>query len=133
MSNLNPYLIFNGNAADVIAFYQQALGAEIEYQQDFANAPFPVDESSKNKILHASLVINGAKIMISDTMPDHEIQFGDNISLALNYEDEVKIENQFNALSQGGKVKMPLQKTFWAAKFGMLVDKFGVHWMFNKE
>lgn len=133
MSNLNPYLLFNGNAADAITFYQQALGATVEFTQHYANAPFPVDENWKQKILHATLMIHQQRVMISDSSPDIQIVFGDNVHLALNFETDDEMEKKFNALAAGGTVKMPLQKTFWAEKFGMLVDQFGIHWMFNYD
>ncbi len=71
--------------------------------------------------------------MISDATPDNQVTFGDNIQLALKFESDNGIDSMFKLLSEGGIIKMPLQKTFWAEKFGMLVDKFGINWMFNYE
>lgn len=131
MSNLHPYLTFNGNAAEAISFYQEALNAKVEYMQNYENSPVPVDEKWKQKVLHATITVNGGTVMISDGTPDQQAKFGNNVSLALNFKDNSEIENSFSALAAGGKIKMPLQKTFWAKQFGMLEDKFGIHWMFN--
>lgn len=131
MSNLNPYILFNGNAAEVIEFYKRALGATVEYVQHYEGAPVPVEDNWKQKILHATILINNEPVMISDSSPEHTIKMGDNVNLALNFEKDTDIDNKFSALAEGGKIKMPLQKTFWAKKFGMLEDKFGIHWMFN--
>ena len=133
MSNLHPYVIFNGNAAEAIAFYEKSLGASVEFITHYKDAPFPVEENWKQTVLHASLLINDSRIMFSDSSPEHQVQFGDNVSLSLNFEKKFDIDAQFAALAKEGNIKMPLQKTFWAEKFGMLVDKFGIHWMFNQD
>lgn len=128
---ITPYLFFNGDSADAIAFYQKTLGAEIimimkhrDNPQPSAECPLP--PGFEDKIMHAELRINGTNIMMSDGMGGARNFNGFSLSLTL-MEDE--IASVFDALSDGGNVTMPLMKTFWSPSFGMLTDKFGVNWM----
>ncbi|MER3465351.1 MAG: hypothetical protein C4329_13995, partial [Chitinophagaceae bacterium] len=89
------------------------------------------DDSMKDKVLHAVSEAGDLKFMVSDCPPGVSVSSGDQISLSLNFHDLETIENTFAALAAGGQVTMPLQDTFWGARFGMTKDKFGVHWMFN--
>lgn len=130
---MNPYLIFNGEAATVIEFYKKALGAKVDFQQTYGDSSIPCQDDWKQKIIHSRVLIQDNIVMIADAMPDNRVTMGDNIQLALKFEADNGIDSMFKLLSQDGTVKMPLQKTFWAEKFGMLTDKFGIHWMFNHE
>ncbi|MBO6652334.1 MAG: VOC family protein, partial [Balneola sp.] len=85
----------------------------------------------KNKVMHAELVIGNQKLMFSDGAPHKKVTVGDNIQINLNFENEDQMEKVFNNLAKDGKVTMPLEVTFWGAKFGMLLDKFGIRWMVN--
>lgn len=132
VDKLNPYLMFNGNAAKAIELYESALGAKTTARQRFDEVPdLPVKEGQGDKIIHAMLEIGGGTIMISDTMPETKVTPGSNVEVCLNYTDVESMTKAFNALSVGGKVDMPLADTFWGARFGSLVDAFGVSWMFN--
>lgn len=127
------YLTFNGNAETAINYYRDHLGAEIISMQRFGEAPMPVAESDKQKVLHAIVNLQGFTIMVSDAPAGQEVQFGNNFSIALDFPDEGALNQAFQALSDGGKVTMPVQDTFWNAVFGMCCDQFGVNWMFNHD
>lgn len=127
-SKVNPYLAFKGNCKEAMEFYKSALGGELELM-DFSGAPMDVPEDYKSKIMHSKLEFGEAIIMASDTMPGTEINFGDNVSVAIAAESEEIGQKYFNNLSTDGKVLMPFADAFWGSKFGMLEDKFGVRWM----
>ena len=130
---LTPYLNFEGNAEEVLNFYKDALDGEIVMVSRYKDAPMPSDEDWKDKIMHARLKFGRSVVMISDGPKDFKTTFNGNIQLSIEVEDENKMEEVFNKLAAGGKVTMPLQKQFWGAKFGMLVDKYGTGWMVNHE
>ena len=131
MDAIIPYLNFNGNAKEAIAFYEQALKGKVAYVQTFADANMAQDETMKDKILHAVFEAGDLKFMVSDCPPGVSVSSGDQVSLSLNFHDLETIEQTFAAMSDGGQVTMPLQDTFWGARFGMTKDRFGIHWMFN--
>lgn len=131
MKKLTPYFFFQGNCEEAITFYKSALGAEIASSQRFGEANMPVDDDYKNKIMHAELRIGEHSIMFSDGAPHKQVVKGTNVQLNIECESEEEQTRFFEALSDGGEVTMTLQDTFWNARFGQLVDKFGVHWMLN--
>ena len=132
IQQLNPYLNFNGTASQAIALYERVLGAKTEVLQRFGDAPGQTPSPQHaERVLHASLTIGPAVLMISDTPPDMAPTVGSNVHLCLDFEDSAEMGSQFDALAAGGKVDMPLQDTFWGARFGMLTDAFGIRWMFN--
>jgi len=133
MSPLNPYFAFNGNAHEVMKFYHGVFGGEL-MAQTFADSPVPHDPAHGQRIMHAELRSGSLLIMASDTMPGQpDVVVGGNLSLSINNTDLDEQRRLFTALSDGGKVTMDLQDTFWGARFGMLIDKFGTSWMFNCE
>jgi PhnB protein len=129
-TTLSPYLGFNGNTAEAMKFYQSVLGGELE-MQTFGESGMPTDEEHKDKIMHAALKNDALSFMASDNQPGKSMTFGDNISMSIVGSDEEKLTEYFNKLAEGGKVEMPLEKQFWGDTFGMLTDKFGLHWMVN--
>jgi PhnB protein len=133
MEAITPYLNFNGNAAEALAFYSKALDGKILHQQTFGESPMPSTEAMKDKIMHAAFQADKLMLMVSDCPPEMSVTSGTNISLSLNFTDVASIDKTFAALSQGGKVTMELQDTFWGARFGMLADRFGINWMFNHD
>ena len=133
MEAIIPYLNFNGNAAKALEFYAKALGGNVVQEQTFGGAGMAKDESMKDKILHAVFEAGELKFMVSDCPPGVSVTEGDQVSLSLNFNDLDSIEKTFAALSDGGNITMPMQDTFWGARFGMTKDKFGVHWMFNHD
>jgi len=138
MSNSNtsvqPYLFFGGRCEEALEFYRSALGAEVEMLSRFKDAPEPgmAQPGMEDKVMHASLRIGETILMASDGRCDSELRF-DGFSLSIIVPNEEKAESVFNSLAEGGKVTMPLEKTFWAPKFGMLEDRFGVGWMVSVD
>jgi PhnB protein len=129
---LNPYLTFNGQCEAAFKFYEQCLGGKIEAMMPHAGTPAEehVPVEWRNKILHARLAVGDAVLMGSDAPPErYEKPRGFSVSLQIN--EPVQAERAFHALAEGGAVQMPIQPTFWAARFGMLVDRFGTPWMIN--
>ena len=133
MEAIIPYLTFNGNAAEALDFYSKALNGEIVFKQTFGDSPMESPEDQKNKIMHASFKAGDLNFLVSDTMKGQAATLSSNLSLSLDFKDVESIDKTFAALSEGGKVTMELQDTFWGAKFGMLTDKYGFNWMFNHD
>ncbi|MCF3111425.1 glyoxalase/bleomycin resistance/extradiol dioxygenase family protein [Niabella sp. CC-SYL272] len=135
MQAITPYLNFNGDAAAALDFYTQALGGQVVHRQTFGDtqADYPSPESHQDKIMHALFNAGELNFMVSDCPPGVSVTAGSNMSLALNFTDEETIVNTFNAMAAGGTITMPLQDTFWGAKFGMITDRFGISWMFNYD
>ncbi|HEX4406069.1 MAG TPA: VOC family protein [Polyangia bacterium] len=130
ITNVNPYLNFNGTASKAIKVYESALGAKVESVMPFGDKGPP---GTKDRIMHATLRLGGGVIMLSDTMPDMPPPAGNNVHVSLNCSDAAEMEKQFSALAVDGQVRMPLADQFWGARFGMLTDAFGINWMFNCE
>jgi PhnB protein len=130
--NVQPYLSFEGRAQEALDFYKSALGAKIEVVMLFKDAPPEVQphiqESSKNKVMHAAFRLGDTQIMASDGHCTGSSSFS-GVSLTLNTATAAEAEKMFAALGQGGKVTMPMSETFFAHKFGQVSDKFGVNWM----
>lgn len=131
---VQPYLFFNGCCEEAIEFYKQALGAEVMMQLRFKQAPDQsmIQPGNAEKIMHARLRIGDAIVLVSDGMCGGETKF-DGFSLSLTVADVDEAERRFNALAAGGQVRMPLDKTFFSPRFGMVADKFGVGWMVYVE
>jgi PhnB protein len=130
-AGVQPYLFFGGRCDEAIEFYCKALNAEVERVARFKDAPEPqpgLPECFQDKVMHATLKIGDTLLMASDGRCDGQANF-EGFSLSLTVPDEAEAERVFNALSDGGLVTMPLEKTFWAPKFGMVQDRFGVGWM----
>ncbi len=133
MEAITPYLSFNGNAAEALAFYASAFEGTILFQQSYGESPMESAEEWKDKVMHASFQAGDLTFMVSDIMQGHTVTPGSNMSLSLNFKDVASIDKVFAALSDGANITMPLQDTFWGARFGMLVDKFSINWMFNHD
>ncbi|MFT3680309.1 MAG: VOC family protein [Ferruginibacter sp.] len=133
MEAIVPYLNFNGNAAEALDFYAKALNGAILFKQSFGESPMPHTADMKDKIMHATFQADKLTLMVSDCPPQMEATAGTNVSLSLNFHDIGSIEKTFAAFSEGAKITMELQDTFWGARFGMLTDKFGINWMFNHD
>ena len=132
---INPYLIFNGDCNAAFTFYAQSLPGQIEAMLTFGETPAGehVPKDLHNLIIHTRLAVGDQAIMGSDTTPDRPVDAMSGCSISLNVDSIAEAERVFAALSEGGSVQMPLDATFWAARFGMLVDRFGVTWMVNCE
>ncbi len=130
--SLNPYLNFPGNCETAMKFYAKVLGGKIEAMLTHEGTPAEkhVPAEWRKKILHARLVVDNLVLMASDAPPDrYEPMKGCSVTLAMDNPKEA--ERVFHALSENGTVRMPIQQTFWAARFGMVVDQFGTSWMIN--
>jgi PhnB protein len=129
---LNAYLLFHGNCEEAFKYYEKSLGGRIEAMLPHAGTPAEqhVAPEWRNKILHARLVVGDAVLMGSDA-PNSDFDQPQGFSVSLQNSDPAEAERFFNALADGGKVKLALQQTFWATRFGMLVDRFGIPWMIN--
>ncbi|MEQ1354219.1 MAG: VOC family protein [Candidatus Acidiferrum sp.] len=132
MKEIAAYLTFNGNCRAAMEFYQKCLGAKLD-MMPFSSAPMKVPEGAENLIIHARLAKGDAVLMASDSMPGMPFHPGNTFWVAIKCESAEETEKLFTAFSENGKVVMPVQETFWAARFGMLTDQFGVNWMFNFE
>ena len=128
---LITYVTFTGNCEEALNFYKKVLDGEILQISHMGDGQMEVPEILKDKVMHARLKIGENVLYMSDTFDPASLKQGNNISLSLETEDTTKLEKLFNNLSEGGTVKMPLEDTFWGARFGMLTDKFGIHWMLN--
>jgi PhnB protein len=131
---LNPYLTFNGQCEAAFKFYEKVLGGKIEAMMPHEGSPMAehVPPEWRSKIMHARLSVGDEILMGSDAPPDRYEQMK-GFSVTLGIDDPRDAERVFHALSKNGTVQMPIQKTFWAARFGMLVDQFGTPWMINCE
>jgi PhnB protein len=133
MKEIVTYLNFDGNCREAMTFYAKCLGAELTLSA-FSEMPGnPPPPEAKDRIMHARVVKGKTLLMASDTMPGSPFHQGGNFSLSIACESLQELESLFTAMSEGGKVTMPLQDQFWGARFGMLTDRFGIHWMFNFE
>lgn len=131
MKEINAYLIFNGNCREAMTFYQKCLGADLQ-MLPFSDAPGGnIPEEARDRVMHARLVKGPTVIMASDNMPGMPFQQGSNFFISLNCDDAQEVENLFSALSEKGQVKQAPQETFWAARFAMFADQFGINWMLN--
>jgi PhnB protein len=129
---LNTYLSFNDECEAAFKFYEQCLGGKIDSMMTYRESPVAEQTPPEklDKIMHASLIVGDTVLMGSDA-PPHFFEKPQGFSVSLVFDDVVEAERIFNALAENGTVQMPLQETFWAARFGMVVDRFGTPWMIN--
>ena len=130
MLGVNPYIAFKGNCRQAIAFYKDALAADVLFTQTFGESPMS-DMGPAENIMHCTLKIGDTRIMMCDDPRPDAAAAGGNISLAIGLNDPERAKQLFGNLSTGGSVLMPLEKTYWAEAFGMVTDKFGIRWMVN--
>ena len=132
---IQPYLFFNGSCEAAVTFYQKAIGAQVEMMMRFKDSPEApppgtVPAGYENKIMHTSFRVGGSVVMASDGCSEGKANF-QGFSLSLTVPNEAEADRVFAALSDGGQVQMPLGKTFWSPRFGMLTDRFGLGWMIS--
>lgn len=135
MSNqaiVQPYLFFEGKCEEAIEFYKKALGAKVNMLMRYKDSPEPPQPGcappDSNKVMHANFSIGETQIMASDGRCNGKPNF-EGVALSLTVKTSAEADRAFNALADGGKVEMPMAKTFFSANFGMVVDRFGVFWM----
>jgi len=132
MPQIDSYLFFDGNCAEAIKFYERTLGAKLEMMMKGSEAPGAekMPPGSANKILHARLALgDGRALMASDWMDTRPYPGMSGFAVSIGYTKVADAKRVFDALAQGGKVNMPMDKTFWSQAFGMLVDRYGTPWM----
>ena len=129
---LNPYLTFSGQCEAAFKFYEKVLGGKIEAMIPHAGTPAEEHVSAdwRDKIMHARMVVGDKILMGSDAPPEHYEKMK-GFSVSLGIEKPADADRIFGALAENGTVQMPIQETFWAQRFGMLVDRFGTPWMIN--
>ncbi|HEX7089137.1 MAG TPA: VOC family protein [Longimicrobiales bacterium] len=129
---LITYLSFDGDCAEAFRFYEKVLGGKIEMLMTFGDSPMAgqVGPEWQNRVMHAHLVVDGGAIMGGDAPPG---SYARPTSFCVNVQVDSaeEAERIFHAFAEGGQITMPLEKTFWAERFGMLVDRYGVPWMIN--
>ena len=134
---VQPYLFFNGRCEEAVTFYEAALGAKLLFKMRYNESPEPpqpgmVPAGFEDKIMHCSFKVGSTTIMASDGCTPRESEFK-GFNLSIGVATEADAERIFNALAEGGNPYMPLTKTFWSPKFGMLADKFGINWMVSLD
>ena len=132
MKEMITYLNFDGNAREAMQFYARCLGAELTLMP-FPDAKAGFPPAAQDRTIHAKLAKGSCVLMASDAVPGIPFQRGNNFHICLNCESLAETERLFSSLGENGKVTMPLQDTFWGARFGMVLDQFGVSWMLNFE
>lgn len=129
---IQPYLFFGGRCEEALEFYRTAIGAQVDMLMHYKDSPDEVPPGMlapgyENKVMHAAFRIGESKLMASDGCG--EAQTFKSFSLSLTLKTEAEVDRAFTALAEGGEVQMPLTKTFWSPRFGMLTDRFGMGWM----
>lgn len=131
MPVLDSYLFFDGTCAEAMRFYERTLGGKLEMMMTYGQSPDPEQcpPGSKDRIMHANLIIDGRNLMASDTPAGQPGAGRNGFALSLAYQGADEARRIFDKLADGGKVTMPVTRTFWAEAFGMLTDRFGTPWM----
>jgi PhnB protein len=131
---LTPYLSFNGQCAEAFKLYEKCLGGKITFMQTYADSPMAsqVPPDWGTKIMHATLTIGNQVLQGADSTAEH-YKKPHGFCISLGTSDPAEADRVFAALAENGAVQMPLEKTFWALRFGMLTDQFGIPWMINCE
>ncbi len=130
--NVQPYLFFDGRCEEALAFYTKALGAEVTMMMRFKDNPEPQGTRPNiqpDKVMHARLRIGDSVIFAMDGMSPGGASHFDGFGLSLTVANEAEADRMFNALLDGGKTVMPLGKTFFSPRFGMVTDRYGIGWM----
>lgn len=129
---VQPYLFFNGNCEEAFKFYERSLGGKILAMMRHAGSPMEqhTPPEWRDKIMHARLSVDDTVLLGSDSPPEH-YKKPQGFSVCIEVKELARAQSAFKALSEGGSVGMDFQKTFWALGFGMLVDRYGTHWMIN--
>ncbi len=134
LTNIAPYINFNGQASDAIEFYRHALGAEVEEITRWGDLPPEVgsfDGDAAKRVMYSRISIAGQPICLSDVPTEMTVDLGSAHNVLLNFDNPDDLGRCFATLSDGGNVVMPVEHTFWNAKFGKVIDRFGVAWMLN--
>jgi PhnB protein len=137
MAVINPYLNFNGNCEEAFNFYKSVFGGEFTSIQRFKDVPSenPLPEAEGDWVMHVELPIGKGTVLMGSDSPSTmgKIVNGNNYHISIQSDNTEETDRLFAGLSAGGQVSMPLQETFWGARFAMFVDKFGIQWMINQD
>ena len=129
-----PYVSFNGNCAEAVAFYEKAFNVTADISR-YKDAPpedgYKSSANTENLIMHAQFEVDGAMIMLCDLPPESPVKIGENFAIMAEFDNADKARTVFEALKAGGEVHMELQETFWSKCFGSLTDKFGIGWIIS--
>jgi PhnB protein len=131
---IHTYLLYDGQCGEAFRLYERVLGGKIDFIQTHGESPM-ADQTPpelRDKIMHVHMTVGDQVLMGSDAPMQH-FEKPQGFSVSLGIDDPAEAERVFNGLAEGGTVTMPLQKTFWAGRFGMLVDRYGIPWMVNCE
>jgi len=134
--NVQPYLYFDGRTEEALAFYKGAIGAQVEFLMHFKDGPAEAQAhmppNSKDKVMHASFKVGDSTLFASDGNCGGKPNFA-GVTLTIDAASDAEADKLFAALGQGGQIQMPMAETFFASRFGMVADKFGVSWMVLKS
>lgn len=132
---VNPYLVTNGNGQEAVKFYEKALNAEVISMQTFGDMPedpnHPIPSEAKDRVMNAQFKVGDTIMMLSDTFPGMPYNLGSQVNIAIHIDTVEDAKKVFEKLSEGGKVGMPLQETFWSPSYGQVTDKYGVEWQIS--
>jgi len=131
MKTLNPYLNFSGRCQDALNFYEKIFNGKTVLRQTFGQSPNPVAGVNPALIMHAEFQAEGIYFMATDGMGNDTPVDSSKVTLNIGFSDTEEQLSVFNGLAEQGDIIMPLSDTFWGAKFGMVKDPFGIHWMLN--
>lgn len=135
MATINVYLNFSGNAEEAFNFYKSIFGGDFSDVNRYGEMPDAdkLTDEQKNAIMHIGLPVGDFTLMGADVLASmgQQVTVGSNVHLSIQADSKEEADKLFNGLAAGGTVKMPLADTFWDAYFGMLEDKYGIHWMVN--
>jgi PhnB protein len=131
---IQPYLFLEGRCDEAIEFYKSVFGAKVDMLMRWKDSPDKsmCNPANENKVMHASVTIGDSRVMVSDGRNSGSPKF-EGFALSVNAKDESDADRMFNALANGGQVTMAMSKTFFSPRFGMVADKFGMHWMIVVE
>lgn len=133
---ISPYVSFNGNCADAVAFYEKAFNVKADimrYKDTPPEKGYPIPVGTENLVMHAQFEIDGQIVMLCDMPPETPVKIGENIAIMAEFDSVDKAKAAFGALKDGGEVCMEIQETFWSKCFGSLTDKFGIYWNISIE
>src|SRR5690349_11913624 len=133
MKTVTPYLNFDGNCREAMTFYKDCLGADLQITPFMDDKGQPLKDPAA-RILHSMILVGGKPILqASDSQPGNHVTAGDNVQVAIDCDTVEEIDRLFAAFGQGAQIRLPLGTMFWGARFGMLTDRYGILWMFNRQ
>ena len=133
MNTFNPYLTFSGQCQQALTFYESAFKGKTIMRQTFGQSPQAVSGVNPTHIMYAEFKADNVFFMATDGINSDKVTSSNQITLNIGFDSAAEQARVFEALSKDGEIKMPLEKTFWGAMFGMVTDQFGISWMLNHQ